>query len=111
MISNLNALPQIDLTPIKDLWQSNKKDFFSWIGSFIICLVYSVEKGLLFGIVVSMICILLRLGNPKIEVTLKQVCILPIGSSILHNKLRGINHAFPIVLTSVELFNLTLILP
>lgn len=28
--------------------------------------------GLLFGIVVSMICILLRLGNPKIEVYLKQ---------------------------------------
>ncbi|XP_034488649.1 sodium-independent sulfate anion transporter isoform X1 [Drosophila innubila] len=66
------VLFMIDLTPIKELWQSNKKDFFSWIGSFIICLVYSVEKGLLFGIVVSMICILLRLGNPKIEVTLKQ---------------------------------------
>ncbi|KAH8388559.1 hypothetical protein KR093_009633, partial [Drosophila rubida] len=63
----------IDLTPVKELWQSSKKDFFSWVGSFIICLVAGVEMGLLFGIVVSMICILLRLGNPKIEVSLKQV--------------------------------------
>ncbi|XP_030573947.1 sodium-independent sulfate anion transporter isoform X2 [Drosophila novamexicana] len=62
----------IDLTPIKELWPSNKKDFFSWTGSLIICLIAGVEMGLLFGIVVSMICILLRLGNPKIEVYLKQ---------------------------------------
>ncbi|KAH8311895.1 hypothetical protein KR044_008516, partial [Drosophila immigrans] len=62
----------IDLTPVKELWQSSKKDFFSWVGSFIICLVAGVEMGLLFGIVVSMICILLRLGNPKLDVSLKQ---------------------------------------
>ncbi|XP_062125606.1 sodium-independent sulfate anion transporter isoform X1 [Drosophila sulfurigaster albostrigata] len=62
----------IDLTPLKDLWESSKKDFFSWVGTLIICLVAGVEMGLLFGIVVSMICILLRLGNPKIEVSLKQ---------------------------------------
>lgn len=64
---------QIDLTPVKELWQTSKKDFFSWVGSFIICLVAGVELGLLFGIVVSMICILLRLGNPKVEISLKQV--------------------------------------
>ncbi|XP_064550331.1 sodium-independent sulfate anion transporter isoform X2 [Drosophila montana] len=63
----------IDLTPIKELWPANKKDFFSWTGSLIICLIAGVEMGLLFGIVVSMICILLRLGNPKIEVYLKQL--------------------------------------
>ncbi|KAH8409800.1 hypothetical protein KR222_008050 [Zaprionus bogoriensis] len=62
----------IDLSPVKELWQTSKKDFFSWVGSFIICLVAGVELGLLFGIVVSMICILLRLGNPKIEVSLMQ---------------------------------------
>ncbi|EDW80686.1 uncharacterized protein Dwil_GK11435, isoform A [Drosophila willistoni] len=62
----------IDLAPVKELWQTNKKDFFSWVGSFIICLVCGVELGLLFGIVVSMVFILLRLGNPKIEVSLKQ---------------------------------------
>lgn len=43
------------------------------MGSFIICLVAGVELGLLFGIVVSMICILLRLGNPKVEISLKKV--------------------------------------
>ncbi|XP_023164585.2 sodium-independent sulfate anion transporter isoform X1 [Drosophila hydei] len=62
----------IDLTPIKELWRTNKKDFFSWTGSLVMCLIAGVEMGLLFGIVVSMICILLRLGNPRIEVTLKQ---------------------------------------
>ncbi|KAH8295117.1 hypothetical protein KR018_007264 [Drosophila ironensis] len=68
----LSHFLQIDLAPVKELWQTNKKDFFSWVGSFIICLVAGVELGLLFGIVVSMIFILLRLGNPKIEVSLKQ---------------------------------------
>lgn len=67
------AFLQIDLTPVKELWQTSKKDFFSWVGSFIICLVAGVELGLLFGIVVSMICILLRLGNPKVEISLKKV--------------------------------------
>lgn len=43
------------------------------MGCFIICLGAGVELGLLFGIVVSMVFILLRLGNPKIEVTLKKV--------------------------------------
>ncbi|KAH8243905.1 hypothetical protein KR032_011276 [Drosophila birchii] len=62
----------IDLAPVKELWHTNKKDFFSWVGSFIICLVAGVELGLLFGIVLSMIFILLRLGNPKIEVSLKK---------------------------------------
>ncbi|XP_030369900.1 sodium-independent sulfate anion transporter isoform X2 [Scaptodrosophila lebanonensis] len=61
----------VDLTPVRDLWKSNKKDFFCWVGSFIICLIAGVEMGLLFGIVVSMLCILLRLGNPQIEVSLK----------------------------------------
>ncbi|KAH8313289.1 hypothetical protein KR067_003502 [Drosophila pandora] len=62
----------IDLAPVKELWQTNKKDFFSWVGSFIICLVAGVELGLLFGIILSMVFILLRLGNPKVEVALKK---------------------------------------
>ena len=72
-ISNICLLDQIDLTPLKELWRTNKKDFFSWTGSLIMCLIAGVEMGLLFGIVVSMICILLRLGNPRVEVNLKQV--------------------------------------
>ncbi|KAH8265472.1 hypothetical protein KR038_008660 [Drosophila bunnanda] len=71
-LTDMLTFKQIDLAPVKELWQTNKKDFFSWVGSFIICLVAGVELGLLFGIVLSMIFILLRLGNPKIEVSLKK---------------------------------------
>ncbi|XP_032593183.1 sodium-independent sulfate anion transporter isoform X2 [Drosophila grimshawi] len=104
----------IDLTPIKELWQTNKKDFFSWTGSLIMCLVAGVEMGLLFGIVVSMICILLRLGNPKIEVYLKQhegnyyVHVVPqsdiyyTGADALRSEIRAActlyRNDFPIVL-------------
>ncbi|XP_034126617.1 sodium-independent sulfate anion transporter isoform X1 [Drosophila guanche] len=104
----------IDLAPVKELWQTNKKDFFSWVGSFIICLVAGVELGLLFGIVLSMVFILLRLGNPKIEVSLKQeesltyVHVVPqsdiyyTGVDTLRGELRGASslyrHDFPVVL-------------
>ncbi|XP_017009105.2 sodium-independent sulfate anion transporter isoform X1 [Drosophila takahashii] len=104
----------IDLAPVKELWQTNKKDFFSWVGSFIICLVAGVELGLLFGIVLSMVFILLRLGNPKFEVTLKQhestyyVHIVPqsdvyyTGVDALRNELRQAcrlyQNDFPVVL-------------
>lgn len=71
--NHISIIQQIDLAPVKELWQTNKKDFFSWVGSFIICLVAGVELGLLFGIILSMVFILLRLGNPKIEVALKKV--------------------------------------
>ncbi|XP_037953021.1 sodium-independent sulfate anion transporter isoform X2 [Teleopsis dalmanni] len=62
----------IDLSPIKNLWRSNKKDFFSWIGCFIVCLLCGVEMGLFFGIIVNMIFILLRLGNPKVDIFLTE---------------------------------------
>ncbi|XP_053956602.1 sodium-independent sulfate anion transporter [Anastrepha ludens] len=62
----------IDFSPVKTLWLSNKKDFFSWVGCFIVCLFAGVQMGLLFGIVLNMIFVLLRLGNPKVEVTLME---------------------------------------
>ncbi|XP_039971366.1 sodium-independent sulfate anion transporter isoform X2 [Bactrocera tryoni] len=62
----------IDFSPIKELWRTNKKDFFSWVGCFIVCLAAGVEVGLLFGIVLNMIFVLLRLGNPKVEVALME---------------------------------------
>ncbi|XP_017145193.1 sodium-independent sulfate anion transporter isoform X1 [Drosophila miranda] len=104
----------IDVAPVRELWQTNKKDFFSWVGSFIICLVAGVELGLLFGIVLSMVFILLRLGNPKIEVSLKKhesltyVHVVPLsdiyytGVDTLRGELRGAcslyRNDFPVVL-------------
>lgn len=58
---------------MKTLWKTNKKDFFSWTGCLLVCLLAGVEMGLLYGIVLNMIFVLLRLGNPKVEVSLKQV--------------------------------------
>ncbi|XP_067615544.1 sodium-independent sulfate anion transporter isoform X2 [Eurosta solidaginis] len=63
----------IDFSPVTELWRSNKKDFLSWIGSFIVCVCAGVELGLFFGIVLNMVLVLMRLGNPKVEVTLKEV--------------------------------------
>lgn len=58
------------------LWKTSKKDFFSWTGCLIVCLAAGVEMGLLYGIVLNMIFVLLRLGNPRVEVNLKQVTTL-----------------------------------
>ncbi|CAD6996232.1 unnamed protein product [Ceratitis capitata] len=62
----------IDFSPIRELWHTNKKDFISWVGCFIVCIGAGVEVGLFFGIVMNMVFVLLRLGNPKVEVTLKE---------------------------------------
>ncbi|XP_013099188.1 sodium-independent sulfate anion transporter isoform X2 [Stomoxys calcitrans] len=62
----------VDFTPIMTLWRTSKKDFFSWTGCLVVCLVAGVEMGLLYGIVLNMIFVILRLGNPEIEVKLKQ---------------------------------------
>ncbi|XP_036346277.1 sodium-independent sulfate anion transporter-like [Rhagoletis pomonella] len=63
----------IDFSPIKTLWNSNKKDFFSWVGCFIVCLFAGVQTGLCFGIVLNMVFVFLRLGNPKVDVTLMEI--------------------------------------
>ncbi|XP_061393915.1 sodium-independent sulfate anion transporter [Musca vetustissima] len=62
----------VDFSPVKTLWKNNKKDFFSWTGCLLVCLIAGVEVGLLYGILLNMIFVLLRLGNPKVEVNLKQ---------------------------------------
>ncbi|KAM7363162.1 sodium-independent sulfate anion transporter isoform 2-T2 [Cochliomyia hominivorax] len=62
----------VDFEPMKTLWKTNKKDFISWIGCLVVCLLAGVEMGLLYGIVVNLIFVLLRLGNPKLEISLKK---------------------------------------
>uniref|UniRef100_A0A1I8MAX6 SLC26A/SulP transporter domain-containing protein n=1 Tax=Musca domestica TaxID=7370 RepID=A0A1I8MAX6_MUSDO len=62
----------VDFSPFLNLWKNNKKDFFSWTGCLVVCLIAGVEVGLLYGIVLNMIFVLLRLGNPKVDVNLKQ---------------------------------------
>ncbi|XP_073844812.1 sodium-independent sulfate anion transporter isoform X2 [Musca autumnalis] len=62
----------VDFSPVKSLWKNSKKDFFSWTGCLLVCLIAGVEVGLLYGIVLNMIFVLLRLGNPEVEVKLKQ---------------------------------------
>uniref|UniRef100_A0A1A9WJC3 SLC26A/SulP transporter domain-containing protein n=1 Tax=Glossina brevipalpis TaxID=37001 RepID=A0A1A9WJC3_9MUSC len=63
---------QVDLKPLTELWKTNKKDFISWLGCLIVCLAAGVEMGLLYGIILNMIFVLLRLGKPKLEVSLKK---------------------------------------
>lgn len=64
---------QVDFKPLTELWKTNKKDFVSWLGCVIVCLAAGVEMGLLYGIILNMIFVLLRLGKPKLEVNLKKV--------------------------------------
>ncbi|KAL9897198.1 sodium-independent sulfate anion transporter isoform 2-T3 [Glossina fuscipes fuscipes] len=62
----------VDFKPLTELWKTNKKDFISWLGCVIVCLAAGVEMGLLYGIILNMIFVLLRLGKPKLEVNLKK---------------------------------------
>lgn len=47
------------------LWRTNRKDFFAWLGTFIICLAIGVELGLLFGILLDMSTLLYVWARPN----------------------------------------------
>lgn len=66
---------------MKQLWRSSKKDFSAWAGCLLICLCAGVEMGLLFGILLNMTFVLLRLAKPKLLVTLENVNLLYYNSS------------------------------
>uniref|UniRef100_A0A336LZJ1 CSON006191 protein n=1 Tax=Culicoides sonorensis TaxID=179676 RepID=A0A336LZJ1_CULSO len=52
------------------LWKENRKDFYSWLSCFVICMLFGVEIGLLFGIF-SNICVLtFQWMRPRIKATL-----------------------------------------
>jgi SulP family sulfate permease len=62
-VSNL-----LDIATVKRLWVYNKGDAIAWIAAFFAVLVTSVEKGILFGAIVSILLHLWRTSKPHIAV-------------------------------------------
>jgi solute carrier family 26 (sodium-independent sulfate anion transporter), member 11 len=63
----------IDLGLPKRLWLSNKRDFIAWLACFVVCMVFGVEVGLLFGIFINIVHLLFIWARPDIQVKLEDV--------------------------------------
>lgn len=61
------------MQPMRELWKSNKKDFVSWIGTLVICVIAGVEIGLLYGVILNLAFILFCLSSPQLSTTLQEV--------------------------------------
>lgn len=59
----------IDFQIVIVLWKGNKRDACATIGTFIICIIFNVETGLLLGSLCNMIYLLYLSARPKIIVT------------------------------------------
>ena len=51
---------------MKVLWRSCRLDFFIWASSFLGVIFFGVDKGLLFGIVILLLCLVYRNSRPTL---------------------------------------------
>lgn len=64
---------QIDLSIIKKLWYTNRRDLLSWALCLLACLVLGVEIGLLVGVALSGIHLLVLWARPKTVVKIREL--------------------------------------
>ncbi|XP_060861652.1 sodium-independent sulfate anion transporter-like [Metopolophium dirhodum] len=50
------------------LWKTNRRDLIPFTITFVSCLIFDVEMGLLFGICVDLLCVLYRSARPSISI-------------------------------------------
>ncbi|XP_022178509.1 sodium-independent sulfate anion transporter-like isoform X2 [Myzus persicae] len=50
------------------LWKTNRRDLIPFTTTFVSCLIFDVELGLLFGICVDLLCVLYRSARPSISI-------------------------------------------
>ncbi|XP_023245583.1 sodium-independent sulfate anion transporter-like isoform X2 [Copidosoma floridanum] len=59
----------IDWQIVEQLWRGNKRDAVATIGTFVVCIVFNVEAGLLLGIASNILYLLYLSARPSIGVT------------------------------------------
>ena len=65
IISNLKS------NTIKVLWRSCRLDFFIWTCSFLGVIFFGVDKGLLFGIIILLLCLVYQNSKPRLATVVR----------------------------------------
>lgn len=63
----------IDFKLPVQLWRDSKRDLFTWISCFAVCVFFGVEVGLFFGIAITAAHLLFLWARPEITVRLEEV--------------------------------------
>ncbi|XP_025414085.1 sodium-independent sulfate anion transporter-like [Sipha flava] len=66
LICAVTSMVRYDM--VISLWKTNKRDLVPFATSFVACLIFGVELGLLFGICVDLLCVLYRSARPSISI-------------------------------------------
>ncbi|XP_037945077.1 sodium-independent sulfate anion transporter [Teleopsis dalmanni] len=78
----------IEYHRILEIWNSKKLDVFPYVVTVIVCLFWSLEGGIIVGIIFNLIFILYRTARPRITTTIEKVNDIEIGIVKLEGEFR-----------------------
>lgn len=55
------------------MWRKNRRDFYAWLGTIIVCLAIGVELGLLFGVILNIMHLLYMWARPVTQLKIDEV--------------------------------------
>lgn len=75
------VLPMVDFRIVKSIWNVHRVDLFTFIITFFGCF-YTLEFGLILGVVVSLCFVLYPVVNPKLIIEKKDVAIIRVQNGL-----------------------------
>ncbi|XP_030081313.1 sodium-independent sulfate anion transporter [Drosophila hydei] len=63
----------VELERISDMWRSKKRDLFPFVVTIVTCLFWSLEYGIVCGILANLIYILYSSARPQVHITLEKI--------------------------------------
>lgn len=77
------VIPMIKFSDIKIVWKSNKIDMIPYITTFVSCVVFGLEYGIIIGVIVSLGILCYQMARPRISIALR---ISPEGHRFVYVK-------------------------
>lgn len=76
------VIPNIDFTVLNKMWKIRKGDIFPYIVTFLSCIIFGIEYGVLIGIFVSVGLILFPIARPTVAVyqSGQEIIVTPYGN-------------------------------
>ncbi|ALC42320.1 CG5002, partial [Drosophila busckii] len=63
----------VEFDKVADMWKSKKRDMFPFVVTIVTCLFWSLEYGMLCGIVANLVYILYSSARPQLNITLEKI--------------------------------------
>ena len=68
---SFEIISNVKSNTMKVLWRSCRLDFFIWACSFLGVIFFGVDKGLLFGIIILLLCLVYQNSKPRLATVVR----------------------------------------